>query len=204
MSGGTTRDVSKLIAWAKKALSQPSFGTDMTSLALRLNDTGFARLDGVGKTALADVQRSVEQAKAWLRGAFHEIAIGWFSRVHGLPVPSGLVQALTADRVKATAKSAQPIVAAQVSAEMQWVRTTEVFATATAGADTAGRLQSAAAEQIDAASYALDLLLEEIGPLMIYSRKEEEPEVRRYERRTPRVALPKQPTADAAVETAAA
>ncbi len=85
------------------------------------------------------------------------------------------------------------VIAAQIPSEMQWVRTAEIFASATSGADAAGRLQAAAAEQIDAASYAFDLLLEEIGPLMIYTKEDEELEVRRYERPAPRIPLSGQP-----------
>jgi hypothetical protein len=76
---------------------------------------------------------------------------------------------------------------------MQWVKTAEIFASATSGAGAAVRLHAAAAEQIDAASYAFDRLLEEIGPLMIYTKEDEEIEVRRYERPAARVTASKLP-----------
>jgi hypothetical protein len=176
----------------------------MATLALRLNDQGLVRLDVACQAALKEAQRSIAGARQWLRGALQEAAIGWFSRLYGLPVPAALVRALHREPAAEAAVAERRVEAALIPDEVQWVKATEIFAAATSSADAAGRLQAAAAQQIDAASYALDRLLEEIGPLMIFAREEDEKlEVRRYERRAPRVTVPKPVRQDAA-ETAAA
>jgi hypothetical protein len=191
-SDGALRDVSELIAWAKKTLSQSRAETDMATLALRLNDLGLSRLELTGQAALKEAKRTIEGARDWLRGAFQEIAIGWFSGNYGLPLPAALARAFAKDEAAPIAVKPHYAIAAQIPAEMQWVKTAEIFANATSGADAAGRLHAEAGAQIDAASYAFDLLLEEIGPLMIYTKEDEELEVRRFERPAPRIPLSKQ------------
>jgi hypothetical protein len=193
MSDGALRDVSELIAWAKKTLSQTRAETDMASLALRLNDLGLTRRELSSQAALKEAQRTIEGVKEWLRAVFQEIAIGWFSGRYGLPIPAALARLFARDEVAPVAVQLHHAIAAQIPSEMQWVRTAEIFASATSGAGAAVQLHAAAAEQIDAASYAFDLLLEEIGPLMIYTKEDEELEVRRYEWPAARVPVSKQP-----------
>jgi hypothetical protein len=203
MSDGALRDVSELIAWAKKILSQSRAETDMASLALRLNDLGQSRLEFMSETALREAQRTLDGVRQWLRGAAQEAAIGLFSGLYGLPVPAALVRALAKDDAGQAAAPVVHVAVAQISSEMQWARTTQIFATATSSADAAGRLHVAASEQIDAASYALDRLREEIGPLMIFSREDEELVVRRYERRPARDPAFRQTPQDAVAHAAA-
>ena len=164
----------------------------MASLALRLNDLGLTRLEISSQAALKEAQRTIEGAREWLRGAFQEIAIGWFSGHYGLPIPATLARGFAKDDAAPVAVQPHHAIAAQIPSEMQWVRTAEIFTSATSGAGAAVRLHAAAAEQIDAASYAFDLLLEEIGPLMIYTKEDEELEVRRYERPAARDIASKQ------------
>jgi hypothetical protein len=165
----------------------------MASLALRLNDLGLTRLELTSQAALKEARATIEGAREWFRGAFQEIAIGWFSGHYGLPIPAALARVFAKDEAAPVAVQQHHAIAAQIPSEMQWVRTAEIFAGASSGAGAAVRLHAAAAEQIDAASYAFDLLLVEIGPLMIYTKEDEELEVRRFERPAARVTASRQP-----------
>jgi hypothetical protein len=88
------------------------------------------------------------------------------------PVAESIVEDLSARGTPAASphpvtRTAEP---EQVSDEAMWARTVAAAAGASRRADTAGRLHASAADQLDAATYALDRLLEELATVMTLAR----------------------------------
>jgi hypothetical protein len=158
----------------------------MSTLALRLNEVAPSLPHLTTLVSGREMQRTIASAKQWLLGALGETAIGVFSRLYGLPAPARLLGMLGNESTAPAVLVVERVEALPIAAETQWERTAEIFARGVSGADAACRLHAAAGEQIDAADYALRLLHDDIAHLMIFSRDDEEFEIRRYPSRVAR------------------
>jgi hypothetical protein len=200
------RDVRQSIGRAIEAFSKSKHTTNMSTLALRLNDLAPSLPQLAALASGREMQRTIASAKQWLKGALGETAIGLFSRLYGLPLPQRLAELVAAEAKLPVAAAAVDVNAAplRIAAESQWQRTQEIASRSMSRAETAGHLHAAAGEQIDAADYALRLLHDDISHLMIFGRDvDEELNVRRYPKRPGRAAAVATPSVEVPAHAAA-